>query len=229
MSTSNAQQQRDASTTSGAAYASRDHEGNARNWWGEDRDNTPDRVGHDPQPFDYQSEKASWLAHGMLKDTAKILSATTLFETPYYPGGSKGQSIAFVFDDECNPHNELAVHEENERCEMTDPEVHVPSEAPESWGEIDYGQSRHRYRVDEEHGYLGRIMIADQPEEKFLDAVYGLIDWWACVKDLREQEAAKLRRDARRMKRSGDQRDVDIVEALLEDVMTDTILESDSA
>lgn len=210
--------------------ASPDSEGYARtDWWGDDLDDDTDQeVGHDPKPFNYKSEKASWLAHGMLKDTAQILSATTLFETPAFPGGSKAQSIAFVFDDECNPHNELAVHEENERVEMTDPDVHVPSESPEMWGCVDYGQSRHRCRVDEEHGYLGRIMIADQPEEEFLEAVYGLVDWWKGVKDLREQEAAKLRRDARRMKRSGDLRDVDIVERLLADVMQDTILESEN-
>jgi len=123
------------------------------NWWG-------DEAGL-PQPADDDHEfqdhggtsRAEWIAHQLVKESAPaILSGTALFGDPDDP---------------------LATHDANVEVELTDPQVYVPSSTLDAEGEPErelYGDHR-RVRVDEQHGYLGGVVLADRSTHEFMSLV----------------------------------------------------------
>jgi len=184
-------------------------------WWGAD-DETEEPTGHDPEPFDYQAERAAHVAHSYHRDNADKLCPVTLFSTP-------DNRLAILFDwleqgYSERDHDPWALHSHNHEVELTDPELHVPHDAPEWVGVEEYGQQRHRSRYNEKFGHITGPYLADLPAEEFMAEVEDLVGFWGEAYSLDEGDREQLRNRARRMKHQGDHRDVDILESLILEV-----------
>ncbi|MFC6720890.1 hypothetical protein ACFQGT_00390 [Natrialbaceae archaeon GCM10025810] len=187
-------------------------------WWGDNETDADERVGHDPQPFDYRSERAAYVSHAYHRDHARKLCPVTLFATP-------DNELPILFDwlekgyseREHNPH---ALHTHNHEVELTEPELHVPNDAPEWVGVSEYGQKRHRSRYNEQFGHVTGPYLADLPADEFMAEVDDLLAFWQGVYDLSEKDCTTLRNRAKRMKHQGDHRDVDILESIVLEIST---------
>ncbi len=161
------------------------------------------------------------IAKGILLETATVLCATTLFETPCLPGGHVEQLCAFHF---CGPdldefdaeiddppaawkaHNPNAQHHENREVELTEPTIRPPTETVRD--------QRHRKRVNEEIGYISGgvstgVVVKPRPAHELAEV---LDDWLDGRKD---NVSAEIKEDARDklydLKRAGEHSDVDIL------------------
>ena len=169
-------------------------------------------VHHD---FTDGTSKYESLAHDCLRSVARLLCSTTLFKAP-----DRGLEplFAWLLDDEdlVEEHDPYALHSENREVELTDPELHIPRSMPDQWANVDYGQYRHRRRVNEETGYVTGgestgVYIADSPEPVFMEAV----EIFLIGQDFMERREQELRGYARSLKREGQLRDVDILEKVI--------------
>lgn len=186
-------------------------------WWGE-TDAESDSVGHDPQPFDYDAERAAYVAHLYHRDHTRKLCPVTLFSTP-------DNRVAILFDWLEQGYSDLehdpsALHTHNHEVELTEPEIHVPHDAPEWVGSGEYGQRRHRSRYNEEYGHVTGPYLACRDADEFMDEVADLLDFWGAAYSLSDEDRRTLENRARRMKHKGGHRDVDILEHLIHEVTT---------
>jgi len=186
-------------------------------WWGAD-DETDGPAGHDPQPFDYQAERAAHVSHKYHRDHTRKLCPVTLFSTP-------DNRLPILFDwleqgYSEREHDPWALHSHNHEVELTEPELHVPHDAPEWVGVEEYGQQRHRSRYNEKFGHVTGPYLADLPADEFLAEVADLLEFWGEAYSLDDGDREQLRNRARRMKHQGEHRDVDILESLILEVTT---------
>jgi len=183
---------------------------------------TPDRDWGSHHSFkDYDKHEA--IAHSLLRNSATMLCARTLFAPPNN-GGRLAELCAWLFDDECIDGHGDALHTDNRAVELTDPELHVPKNAGDQFGTHEYGQYRHRRRLNPETGYVSggestAVVIQDRSEEQFLALIREWLD--ACHSNLRDWKRQATIRYARRLKRGGDQRDVDVLTKIVTKVRTD--------
>ncbi|ELY97140.1 hypothetical protein C481_21166 [Natrialba asiatica DSM 12278] len=115
-------------------------------------------------------------------------------------------------------HDPLALHTHNHETELTDPELHVPHDAPAWVGVEEYGQQRHRSRYNERFGHITGPYLADLDVDEFMAEVADLLDFWGNTYGLGDDDREQLRNRAKRMKHQGDHRDVDILETLIHTV-----------
>lgn len=176
--------------------------GARENYWGEDLSSDtsdhedPDRDYGHAHRFKPPQNRNALLAHKLLRDSATMYCAETLYGDPDDP---------------------WALHSENEAVELTDPEHHVPKGASSTFGSAEAGQYRHRARVNEEAGYLSgpegttSVVIADRPTDEFLDVVESAIR----VFDPRPSVECEVRDRAGALKAAGEMRDVDVMERVV--------------
>lgn len=186
-------------------------------WWGAD-DETDEPTGHDPEPFDYKAERAAHVSHSYHRDHTRKLCPVTLFSTP-------DNRLSILFDWLEKGYSELehdpfALHTHNHEVELTDPELHVPHDAPEWHADTEYGQQRHRSRYNERFGHVTGPYLADLPADEFMREVGDLLEFWGAAYNLSERDREQLRNRAKRMKHQGHHRDVDILENLILEVTT---------
>lgn len=160
------------------------------------------------------------IAHRILRESATMLCAETLWGDPYN-GGRLAELWALVFEDEVIDGQGWKLHVENEEVELTDPLYPLPKRASDTFGTRDYGQYRHRARKSPDTGYLTMgettgVVIQDQSEEDFLDTVRN----WLVGRgsDLTDNQRDDVMQYARRLKRGGDLRDTDIMTKVVEKV-----------
>ena len=192
-------------------------------WWGQSDDDDDGPTGHDPEPFDYKKERAAHVAHSYHRDRTRKLCPVTLFSTP-------DNRLAILFDWLEQGYSELehdpfALHTHNHEVELTDPELHVPNDAPDWVGVEEYGQRRHRSRFNENEGYITGPYLADLDADEFMTEVSDLLDFWGEAYNLSDDDREKLENRARRMKHQGDHRDLDILENLILEVSTSGAIE----
>lgn len=185
--------------------------GDRSDWWGEEAGL--------PQSEDEQREfgdhggtsRAEWIAHQLVKESAPaILSGAALFG---------------------DPDEEFATHETKTKVELTDPQVHVAPSTLEADGEPErelYGDHR-RVRVDEEHGYLGGVVLADRPKHEFMGLVEIVVAMAKQRENLRDSVADDLVNLARSRKEEScdaveDQSDVAIMAELVRCIETPALL-----
>jgi len=122
------------------------------NWWGEEA-GLPQPDGDRGHADHGGTSRAEWIAHQLVKESAPaILSGTALFGDPDDP---------------------LATHDANIEVELTEPQEYVPPSTLDTEGEPErelYGDHR-RVRVDEQHGYLGGVVLADRSKHAFMSLV----------------------------------------------------------
>ena len=161
------------------------------------------------------SSKHENLAHRYLSSVARLLCARTLFGAP-----DRGHEplFAWLLDDEelVDEHDPSALHSMKREVELSDPQLHIPRSMPDQWGGVDFGQYRHRRRLNEETGYISGgestgIYLADSPEPLFMEAV----NLYLMGQNFMERRAEELRSYARSLKREGQLRDVDILERVI--------------
>jgi|GEM_PF-2320600 hypothetical protein len=94
---------------------------------------------HEPPAHSDQGpwDKQSIVAKGILLEVAPKLC---------------GRSIAEAAVDD--GHERELLTDADERYELTEPELHIPKTASDTWGTRDYGQYRHRRRYNEETGRI---------------------------------------------------------------------------
>lgn len=129
--------------------------------------------GHAEQPSVTAYEIARWKAHQVLRGVADKHSATAKHGSPDR-GWPAAFGLVFAHLDGVSlvrDHDPLAIHTERCDVELTEPIVHVPKIGPKTHGDIEFGQYRHRRRVDPEHGYIGGVAFDDLPICEFLDVV----------------------------------------------------------
>lgn len=147
------------------------------------------------------------IAHKLLVEEATILCKTTLLESP--DRGWQPHMDAEGID-AAPGHDPWAMHRENTERELSDPKIRPPSETVRD--------QRHRKRVEEFAGYISNAettacWIQDRPEEEFLQIVR---EWLgACHGDLREWKRKQVMDFSRRLKCSGDLRDVHALERIV--------------
>jgi hypothetical protein len=114
-----------------------------------------------------------------------------------------------------------ALHNENREVELSEPALHVPKDGGEEFGTREYGQFRHRRRVNEETGYVSGgestgVWIQDRPTDEFME----LVGWY--LHDVRDDIPPKLRNDAKslakQLKVQGETRDVDIMTRVVQKI-----------
>jgi len=186
-------------------------------WWGAD-DEIDGPTGHDPQPFDYKKERAAHVAHSYHRDNSRKLCPVTLFSTP-------DNQLAILFDwlekgYSDLEHDPFALHTHNHEVELTEPELHVPNDAPDWHADTEYGQQRHRSRFNPKHGHVTGPYLADLPADEFMAEVEDLLDFWSEAYSLGDGDRDQLRNRAKRMKHQGNHKDVDILEHLILEVTT---------
>lgn len=164
--------------------------GDDSDWWGQEAGL--------PQPDDDQqghadhggTSRAEWIAHQLVKESAPaILSGAALFG---------------------DPDDEYATHETQTKVELTDPQVYVAPSTLEGDGELErelYGDHR-RVRVDEEHGYLGGVVLADRPKHEFM----GLVEIVVAMAKQRENLRDSVADDLAELARSRKEQSCDAVE-----------------
>lgn len=167
-------------------------------------------VAHD---FREGTSKYAWLAHDIHKHVAPALCATTLLDPP-----DRGLEplFAWLFDDDPIESDPDALHHENRAVELGKPAVRVPKTGGDQWGNPDYGQYRHRRRVNKETGYVSGgestgIYLGDIPAERFL----AVVDTVLAVSNLPPRQRREIRQYASSAKRDGNKRDVEILERVL--------------
>lgn len=160
------------------------------------------------------------IAHRILRETATMLCAETLWGEPYN-GGRLAELWALVFDDEVIDGRGDKLHITNKEVQLSEPLFPLPKRASETFGTRDYGQYRHRARKNPETGYLSMgettgVVIQDQPEDQFLDTVRN----WLVGRcgDLSRQEQHEILQYAKRLKRGGDLRDKDVMTKVVQKV-----------
>lgn len=103
------------------------------NWWG-----TGDDQIADAEHSDHGSpDKDARLAHLILRECAPKLCGRSVSE--------------LTADDE---QEQLVLEEAPQFLELTEPELHIPKSASNTFGTRDYGQFRHRRRYHPESGYI---------------------------------------------------------------------------
>ena len=195
------------------------------NWWG-DNDVDDDRgTGHDPEEFEYRRERAEWVAHDILKQTGELVCPIALNGDP--------DRMAALFEwlergEARTGHNPDALHTDNRKVEISEPDVFVPLETSTEYGgrPLVYGQRPHRTRHNPEHGYIVGPQILDRPTDEFLEIVYLVLDHLENAVGLTADEREVLERDARRLKESGDRGDEDVLATIIHDATSEqSILE----
>ncbi|MGQ3412322.1 hypothetical protein ACT4ML_08670 [Natrinema sp. LN54] len=147
---------------------------------------------------------------------AKKLCPVTLFSTP-----DNRLSILFDWLEKGYSdleHDPFALHTHNHETELTDPEIHVPHDAPEDIDITEYGQRRHRSRFNERFGHVTGPYLAEAEADDFEDEVDDLLDFWCAAYDLSDRIRDELKNRGMRMKHQGDHRDTDILEHLILEV-----------
>lgn len=194
-------------------------------WWGDSSETNDKPTGHDPKPFEYKKERAAYVAHSYHRDHARALCPITLFSTP-------DNQLTILFDwlenwepsnDEWESdydHDPFALHTHNHETELTEPEIHVPHDAPEEIGITEYGQRRHRSRFNERFGDVTGPYLAELDAKDFENEVDDLLDFWCTAYDLSDRIRDELKNRGMRMKHQGDHRDLDILENLILEVTT---------
>ena len=199
----------------GAQYAAHD-------WWGENDTEENRATGHDPEDFHYHRERSQWVAHDILKQTGELVCPIALNAEP--------DRIAALFEwleegKAKTGHDPTAMHHENGKVELTEPEMFVPLETSEEYGgrTLEYGQRPHRNRYNPEHGYIVGPQILDRPEEEFMEIARMVLDHLQTddSSGLSQRERDKLERDARRMKQAGDRRDTEVLATIIEDATSE--------
>ncbi len=157
------------------------------------------------------------IAHRLLRDTARMLCSETLFGTPALPGGRRQQLCAWLFDDELLEHDPDAHHHANREVELTEPILRPPTETARD--------QRHRVRVNEEIGYLSGghstgVVLQDRGLEEFI----AILNLWLEGRNTHVPDSIKAdaRDKAYRLKRDGEQRDVEILTQIVDDVRSGT-------
>jgi len=199
----------------GAQYAAHD-------WWGDNETDEEPTTGHDPEDFHYHRERAQWVAHDILKQTAELVCPIALNAEP--------DRLAALFEwletgEAETGHDPTAMHHENEKVELTEPEMFVPLETSEEYGgkPLEYGQRPHRNRFNPEHGYIVGPQILDRSEDEFMAITNMVLDHLRAdtSSGLSQRERDKLERDARRMKQAGNRRDTDVLATIIEDATSE--------
>ena len=212
--------------------------GSRANFWFDEKPNSPPGYGDDadrdrgPEADDRQGQGTEWgtahdfregksreevVAHRLLRQSGTAMCATTAF----HPPDRREQVLcAWLFDGlgtaHAIEHDEWALHHRNEEVELTEPCWTVAKDVPQGFADSEYGQYRHRSRLNKEAGYVTggettAVYIADRPLQDFLTVVSE-----ACrLYNVRAEEAIQLLRFATKAKRAGDQRDVDILEEVI--------------
>ncbi|MFP8891827.1 hypothetical protein ACLI4U_18955 (plasmid) [Natrialbaceae archaeon A-CW2] len=190
-------------------------------WWG-DNDTAEEQPEEETIHWDYETERAQWIAHSLLKDTAVLACPIALNADPNRPAAlwewlEHGEAST--------GHDPTAMHKTNEIIELTDPKLWLPLESQETIAgkPIEYGQNRHRVRYNPEHGYPVGPQIMDRPHGDFMQVVRAMLEHCATTKGvgLSQRECDKLERDADRMKQAGDRRDTDILATIIKDATGD--------
>lgn len=177
----------------------------------EPRDPTTHEHGKDA--FQSDDDKNEWIARSILSDDATMLCPITLHEDPDH---CPHECETYLEEGECE-HESLNLHVENESVELTEPEVYPPSKGNSYTPDTPQQKkvsSNSQWRVNEEHGYLvfGGV-IQDRPEDELLEAVDdAILSMDATFLASEVEEAREL---ARRLKRGGDHRDVDIMRKVI--------------
>jgi len=101
--------------------------------------------------------------------------------------------------------------------ELTGPEVY-----PHGSGNREH---LHRARVNDKEGYItggesSGVRLGDIPAEDFFDVVEILLAFWQTAGHISSDDVAELMRDAKRMKQKSDIDDVEAVERMVSDVLT---------
>jgi hypothetical protein len=201
------------------------------NWWGDDLDGTdddehPDRDHGTAHRFTEGTSKTEWLAYAILRQSGALICGRTAFGAPYAP--QLAIAIAATFGDEewAESHDPEALHHERHPVELSEPAHRLPEQASDdSRAVIASANGRHRSRVCEETGYLAgedtSAVIKDRPTEEFLLVVDSVLVEAARAdgKELLASERDELRDRARRMKQSGQYRDVAILETILDGIL----------
>jgi len=175
-----------------------------------------DEWGHAHSPTT-GTDKHAWLAFKILKQTGRVLCATTLFAPPDRPDVAPWTpALSLIFDDEPLDieHDPDAIHERNREVELTDSEVVVPKSAPEQWGGVAY--AGYSGRTNPETGYLSGgestgCVIADRPLPEFMHVVETVL----ALAQLPPQRHEETRAYAEQLKREGELRDRDILARVL--------------
>ncbi|EMA45245.1 hypothetical protein [Halobiforma nitratireducens] len=198
-------------------------------WWG-DNDVDDDRAtGHDPEDFEYKRERAEYVAHSILRQTGTLVCPIALNAEP--------DRLASLFEwletgEAETGHDPTAIHQEQQKVELTEPEVYVPLQTTREFGgkPREYGQRPKRSRYNPEHGYIVGPQILDRPEEEFMQIVEYVLDHMVADDDigLSQAERDRLEHDARRLKQNGDYRDTDALATILEDALTDGPIGADN-
>jgi hypothetical protein len=142
-----------------------------------------------------------------------MLCSTTLRDDP--DRGWTPHMIAEGIDD-APGHDPFATHHENQEVELTDPLVRPPTETARD--------QRYRKRINPEQGYISDghstgVWIQARPEEELLEVLREWLD--GCHGELREQKRQQALEHARRLKRQGQKRDVEILEDVVRMVRGD--------
>lgn len=163
------------------------------------------------------TDKHEWLAFKILRQTGRVLCATTLFAPPNRPDCAEWTpALAYVFDGDQVAHDPAAMHERNREVELSEPRVTIPKAASEQWGGVDYGQFRYDRRVNEETGYVSGgestgCVVADRPLPAFMTVVETVV----AMRNLLPEQARQVREFARQLKQEGTDRDKDILAKVL--------------
>jgi hypothetical protein len=183
---------------------------------GED-DSDDENAEHGPHHREYGgTSRAEWIAHGILRETARLLCARTALEEPW-AGGDLAEAVALVLDDDSGHDGRASeTHTENREVELSDPTMVLGRSAGAGWGIREYGQYRRRRRINPETGYISGgestgVLIADRPLPAFM-AVVNLV---LMSNVTGPDEATEIRAWARAEKQAGQQRDVDILSGVL--------------
>jgi|GEM_PF-1699684 hypothetical protein len=190
---------------------SREILGADHDWWGEEA-GLPQPDSDDRDHADHGgTSKAEWIAHQLVKASAPaILSGAALFG---------------------DPDEEFATHDANVEVELTEPQEYVAPSTLSVDGEAErelYGDHR-RVRVDEDHGYLGGVVLADRSKHEFLGLVEIVLAMAQQHEDLRSSTADDLAALARSRKEQScdaveDQSDVAIMTEIVECIETPSLL-----
>jgi hypothetical protein len=225
MSTRDTSLQHDRTASAGAAASELDDDGDGdpalgarEDFWGSQHDETEDHqvTGHDPDPFDYKTERHGYVAHQSLRPHAPKYDPEALFSAPNYD--HEPYELRCLADT-IGLRDKHALHTENREIELTDPEIRVSKEMPDQFGNVNYGQTRHRSRVNTETGLVTGPYLGCLPEAEFLDIVHSVVDHLGHPDHyaLSEDEKNELLAAAASRKADGD-RDVHILSDLTERV-----------
>lgn len=200
------------------------------NFWGEDADGTDtddqDREYGHAHRFSDGTSKTEWLAHEILRQSGTIICGRTAFGDPHAP--QLAIALAWLDGDEefAEGHDPDALHDANAPLELSEPRHRLPEQASDdSRAVVGSANGRHRSRVCDEHGYLAgedtSAVIKDRQTEEFLLVVDSVLTQAARAggEEPLHSERRELSQRARKMKQSGEYRDVEILETILDDLL----------